>query len=377
MSEIIYNPEIDSLSSNIDLYKRPRRHYGIVYHWWNVFDQKKLGGYVGMTLAVIPTDILSSPRLKQFENFNRPYAGKKINIARAELPIYGWRLEILCIVISESHSDTLKITLEQERENILALDSVENGYNTTYGGEHGYIDINKYILTGPLSLKLPKSVQNPEDNIDIFKLNLKQAKQFFGSSYGVFVIEEIFSKDNISNGGFDEEKMIKNYNWEKPDSLEDFGITVSNFSDLNDVEKTKIKTSIDTIARIDDTYYISKKLIKIITTLLEFRQKSFRSVRISTKIDELGLELGMGENYPYPYPNSKPCYEIRLIRDKETNRYVRKVTFFGSRIHAYYKSPSSGSYQRVLYCSNNNTGGFMDGDVGDFVRRYIEELFGL
>ena len=372
MSEIIYNPENNSLS-NVDLYK----YYGLVYHWWNIFDLEKVG-YVGMTLAVVPTDLLSSPRIKLFENFNLPYAGKKINTAREELPVYGWRLRILCVVISESHAETLKNTLEQEEKNIRALDSVENGYNTTYGGEHGYIDILKYTLTKPLLLKLPKLIQGPEDNIDIFKWNSKQAEKFFSRSYKmsiVSIIEEIFSIENISNGGLDEDKMIKNYYWRKPESLEDFGITVSNFSDLDDEEKTKIKASVTSIAKVDDTYYLSKKLIKIITTLLEFRRRSFRSTKISVKIDELGLELSMGENYPYRYPNSKSCYEIRLIRDKETNRYIHKVTFYGSRMHAYYQSPHSGSYQRVLYCCNNNTGGFKDGDVDDFVRRYLKDLF--
>lgn len=376
MSEIVYNPEIKYFSENISFSK----HYGIVYRWWNVFDLEKVG-YVGMTLAVLLTNILESYRFKLFRKFNLPYAGRKINIARSELPSHGWRLEIICIVSSDRYTDTLRDTLKQEEYNIRLLDSVEKGYNTTYGGEHGYIDIDKYTLTKPLLLKLPKLAKNSEDNIEIFKFSFKQVKKFFIYSSDFDILRQVFSMKNISNGGFDESKMLERYSrsWRRADCLEDLGIIRTTFSDLDEKEQQKIKSEAvnESITEINGVYYLSKTLIKIVTKLLE--SVDYYCSSGTTMIEELGLQINVEEHYSWysNTTNSKPCYKTSLKYDSESGRYINKVSFYGSRTQAYNMS-NSGSYQRILYCCNNNTGGFRDGDVWDFIRNYVfKRLFKL
>lgn len=144
MVNIIYKKDLASseIFDNYSLWRRKKlkKYVGIIYNFKNKAEPWS-SGYVGQSgEGVDKFDIRLSTRPSQFQNFSDDfiYAGEKVNKKRKELPTDLWVFEALAVVEADTKRELEDILDELEKEFILVLDSVDNGYNSNYGGREGY-----------------------------------------------------------------------------------------------------------------------------------------------------------------------------------------------------------------------------------------------
>lgn len=106
---------------------------GVIYKWTSPSGKS----YIGQTLN-------QKRRYKDFFRFSRSYAGWKIDTARKKYGPENFTYEILFIEKSNDVKALCKLLDVKEIEYIKLYNSVENGYNLTYGGQNGY---NKTDIT--------------------------------------------------------------------------------------------------------------------------------------------------------------------------------------------------------------------------------------
>lgn len=142
MINIIYKKDLASseIFDNYSLWgKILKKYVGLIYNFKNKIEPES-SGYVGQCGDVDRSDVSYSSRPSQFQYFPSEfkYAGEKVNKKRRELPRGFWTFEALAIVEADTEEELDRTLDSLETEFILSLDSVENGYNSNYGGKHGY-----------------------------------------------------------------------------------------------------------------------------------------------------------------------------------------------------------------------------------------------
>lgn len=99
-------------------------YVGVIYQYKNKTTGKI---YVG------ETDNEDERRKKWNSTANKRYGGNKINAARKEYGVRAWDYEVLETIVNKSHIALRKRLKEREEFWIREKDSVENGYNSSYG----------------------------------------------------------------------------------------------------------------------------------------------------------------------------------------------------------------------------------------------------
>lgn len=110
-------------------------HKGIIYK----YESPSAKVYIGQTMN-------EKKRRQDFFNTNQGYAGDKINNARQKYGPENFEYEVLFSIESEDIDEIRSILNIKEKYYIQEYNSVEAGYNITYGGD--YVD---YIITKPVS----------------------------------------------------------------------------------------------------------------------------------------------------------------------------------------------------------------------------------
>ena len=345
MVNIIYEKDLAS-SKKFDVESlwpsKLKKYLGFIYNFKNSAEPES-SGYIGQSgEGVCKWNLRLSKRPEQFTKVssNFPYAGKKVNKKRRELPQKLWDFEVLAVVEADEQEELDDALDSFESKFILALDSVENGYNSNYGGKHGYKDKWKCFDTEMPSLYklkylgecLWKDIElstNPE----VYILPIKDIETF----------------------------RLDYYNLDK---------IKTNFNSLSEQEKELITLSKDSryIPRDKENLYLSKNHI---SRMWIFYRQNFRVYLKDT--DET---LGSIDFKVFPFDhyeslkNNKSCVSLaRSVRlsgwwyGRDSCLYIEKVNniytinYFSSvREAADY---THRNYQTVLSASKKGLGGFL------------------
>lgn len=100
---------------------------GIIYKWTSPSGKS----YIGQTIN-------QRRRYKDFFRLTKSYAGFKIDNARKKYGPENFTYEVLFMEQSYNVKELCKLLDKKEIEFIKFYNSVENGYNLTYGGQDGY-----------------------------------------------------------------------------------------------------------------------------------------------------------------------------------------------------------------------------------------------
>lgn len=338
--------------------------HGIVYNWTNRADlESHPGGYTGQTVVGIDLrNLTKSKRCVEFTSFWQPYSGRKINEARLVLPQDAWECKILCVVEGDYWEEVVREVLRLEEKYIHELDCVERGYNMTYGGEHGYVNVWKYMATVFRLRKI--TCYNKEDDISLLKID----KSKFPSTLHTF-FRYLYKVPN--SGILDESQFIDAFNSNKyifHSTIElgdEIGVSVVNFLDLSEEDQKQIKnTKKNKIATINGSVYMNRKMLSILSKLsnCEFLCSHY-------EIPELGITIKTGEHFSrfYGVTNFRPCFRVnnRIIE----GNMVCEITQYASRRHA--EVLNIHTYQDICWCTNNGYGQYKDG----YAWSYIQSLF--
>ena len=100
---------------------------GIIYKWTSPSGKS----YIGQTIN-------QHRRYKDFFNMNQSYAGYKIDVARKKYGPEKFIYEVLFVKQSYNVKELCKLLDKKEIDFIKLYNTVDNGYNLTYGGQKGY-----------------------------------------------------------------------------------------------------------------------------------------------------------------------------------------------------------------------------------------------
>lgn len=89
----------------------------------------------GTTLRYIGATINDAQRIKDWNNPNKPYAGKKTNEARAQYGVSAFTRSVIMIIQAKTINELKQLLKEAETDTIIKYDTVRNGLNSDYG--HG------------------------------------------------------------------------------------------------------------------------------------------------------------------------------------------------------------------------------------------------
>ena len=112
--------------------KKTGNFYGEIYGYFLKATEKSIAngdagkGYIGQTCN-------SKKRQGDWDSPNKPYAGPEINRAREIYPPEDWEREVLVSRTYMKKSTRKKKLDELETEMIKKYNTVENGFNTSYG----------------------------------------------------------------------------------------------------------------------------------------------------------------------------------------------------------------------------------------------------